>query len=359
MKICIACGGTGGHIFPGLATACELRSRGHRVTLWLAGRDVEAVSVDGWDGEIKSIRAAGFPSGVSIRSIGALLRLLGAIVVSWRTLRRARPDVMLGMGSYASVGPVIAAWLCGIPVVLHEANAVPGRAIAFLARFATRIGITFEAAEGHFSQDGVEITGLPLRTTLQCVEHIPGDSFTLLVMGGSQGAHVLNETVPEAIEKLLAEGIRLRVIHLAGIHDADAVEKRYRDAGINADVHAFSADMASLYAAADFAVARAGAATCMELAICKVPALLVPLPSAARNHQALNAMAMAASGGMAMHPQQDLSADWLARYLRKRVDDPAIIRNMLAKLEGTAPGDGAVRLADLVEQAAAQQDLEE
>ena len=352
MKICVACGGTGGHIFPGWATACELRSRGHTVTLWLAGRDVEAASVDGWDGDITSIRAAGFPSGFSLRAVGAVFRLMAAVFVSWRTLRRSRPDVMLGMGSYASVGPVIGARLCGIPVVLHEANAVPGRAISFLARFATRIGITFEAAARHFSQDGVEMTGFPLRTTLERVGHVSSDTFTLLVMGGSQGAHVLNETVPPAVEKLQAQGGRLRIIHLAGIRDADAVEKRYRAAGISADVHAFTSDMASIYAAADFAIARAGAATCTELAICGVPALLVPLPSAARNHQALNAMAMAARGGMAMHPQQDLTVDWLVGYLGKLIDNPDAIAEMRSRLQGLVPGDGAAQLASLVEDAA-------
>ncbi len=263
------------------------------------------------------------------------------------------------MGSYASVGPVLAARLCGIPVVLHEANAVPGRAISFLSRFAERIGISFEAAAKHLPPDRTCMTGFPLRNILQRVAHVPGDAFTLLVMGGSQGAHVLNETVPKAIEELAAEGARLHVIHLAGIRDADEVEKRYRAADISAEVHAFASDMAAIYAAADFAIARAGAATCTELAICRVPALLVPLPNAPRDHQALNAMAMSADGGMAMHPQQDLTVDWLVGYLTKLMNSPDAIAEMRVKLEGTVPADAAVRLACLVEQAAGKHNLED
>jgi UDP-N-acetylglucosamine--N-acetylmuramyl-(pentapeptide) pyrophosphoryl-undecaprenol N-acetylglucosamine transferase len=352
MKICVACGGTGGHIFPGLATACELRARGHAVTLWLAGRDVEAASVDGWDGEITSIRAAGFPSGISLRSIGVVFRLCGAIFASWRQMRRMRPDVVLGMGSYASVGPVLAARMCGVPVVLHEANAVPGRAISFLARFAARVGITFEAASQHLDAAKVAVTGFPLRGTLSQPLHAASDVFTLLVMGGSQGAHALNETLPKALARLCTQGVSLRVIHLAGVRDADFVEKQYQALGVPAEVHAFAGDMASIYAAADFAIARAGAATCTELAVCGVPALLVPHPTAARNHQALNAMAMAATGGMAMQLQQDLTVDWLVGYLNTLIEEPDTITRMRGKLGGIARADGAVQLADLVERAA-------
>jgi len=327
--------------------------------LWLAGRDVEVASIDGWDGETTSIRAAGFPSGCSPRTVVSAFRLLGAIFASWRELRRSRPDVVLGMGSYASVGPVLAARLCHIPVVLHEANAVPGRAISFLSRFATYIGIGFEAAAEHLPPERSRMTGFPLRSTLERVDHVAGDTFTLLVMGGSQGAHVLNETVPQALEKLVTEGVRLRVIHLAGLRDADAVEKRYRAADVSAEVHAFASEMPAIYAATDFAVARAGAATCTELAICGIPALLIPLPSAPRNHQALNAMAMATGGGMAMHLQQDLTVDWLVGYLKNLINSPDTLATMRSQLNDAVPGDGTARLASLVEGAAGEHDTEE
>ncbi len=352
MKICVACGGTGGHIFPGLATACELESRGHSVTLWLAGRDVEAASVDGWEGAVVSIRAAGFPSGFSLRSIRSAWLLFRAVLAARKQIYRDRPDVLLAMGSYASVGPVIAARSCRVPVVLHEANAVPGRAIAFLSKMATVVGITFEAAAEHLAGVKTAITGLPLRGTLRQVEHVPDDRFRLLVMGGSQGAQVLNETLPDVIAALTAEGLPIRVTHLAGLREADAVEKRYAAAGVDAEVHAFASDMASIYARTNFAVARAGAATCTELAVCGVPALLIPLPTAVRDHQMLNAMALAKDGGVAVQPQQMLTVEWCVDYLRQRIEDPGTVDAMRSQLRGAMLGDGASRLADLVEQAA-------
>ncbi len=350
MRICVACGGTGGHIFPGLATARELQARGHTVSLWLAGRDVEAASIDGWEGDVVSIRAAGFPSGFSLRSVGVTIGLLRAIFVARYRMARARPDVVLAMGSYASVGPVTAARSLGIPVVLHEANAVPGRAIALLSRMATAVGVTFEAAAEHLSGCKVSVTGMPLRGALKQVTHVHAESFRLLVMGGSQGAHVLNETFPNVAGALVGEGLSLRVTHLAGPREADVVAKHYEELGVDAEVHAFVGDMASVYAETDFAVARAGAATCAELAVCGVPALLVPLPTATRDHQMLNALAMASCGGVAMQPQQALTVQWCHDYLRNIIQDSGKVGAMRDRLLGAMPGDGAARLADLVEQ---------
>lgn len=354
MNIDIACGGTGGHIFPGVATATVLRERGHKVTLWLAGRDIETLSVEGWEGDTVAIRAAGFPSGFSIRGLGAAVRLCGAIAASWRIMKRTRPDVVLGMGSYASVGPALAARCHGVPVVLHEANAVPGRAIAFLARFATCIAVAFEDAAESLDKANVRVTGFPLRRELRPMPKPANKGFGLLVMGGSQGAHALNTIVPDAVAKLRQNDIAVQVTHLTGMREAEAVAKRYQDCGIAADVHAFMSDMAACYATADFAIARAGAATCTELAVCGVPALLVPLPTAPRNHQTLNAMAMAKHGGMAMQPQSELTSEWLSRYLKDIVENPDRRTAMQAQLQHAdiAP-DGAARLADVVEEAGA------
>ena len=150
MNIAVACGGTGGHIFPGLATARVLQARGHAVTLWLAGRDVEACSVADWPGATVHIRASGFPSGLSLRSVASVWRMAAAVATAWRRLRETQPDVLLCMGSYASVGPCLAARMLGIPVVLHEANAVPGRAISLLVRFASRVAVGFDEARPWF-----------------------------------------------------------------------------------------------------------------------------------------------------------------------------------------------------------------
>jgi UDP-N-acetylglucosamine--N-acetylmuramyl-(pentapeptide) pyrophosphoryl-undecaprenol N-acetylglucosamine transferase len=161
MNICVACGGTGGHIFPGLAAANELRLRGHEVTLCLGGRDVEAVSVDGWDGKLIALRAVRLE--VSLRNFLSLLRLPLVVLSAAGQLRRIKPDAVLAMGSYTSVAPVLAARLCRIPVVLHEANAVPGKAVSMLARFAKYIGIAFPEAAEHLPGGKTVCCGFPLR----------------------------------------------------------------------------------------------------------------------------------------------------------------------------------------------------
>jgi len=362
MNIAVACGGTGGHTFPGLATARVLQSRGHAVTLWLAGRDVEGSSVDGWQGETVSIRASGFPSGLApLQSARSLWRLFTAGIETWREMRRRRPDVLLGMGSYASVAPCLAAWLLGIPVVLHEANAVPGRAISFLAPFATRIAVGFDAALPYFSKGKASVTGFPLRDGFSALvqDRAVNEPFTLLVMGGSQGAHVLNMRMPDAAAALQVRmGEALHVIHLAGRQDCALVQRSYRDKGILAEVFAFSAEMPRLYAIADLAVARAGAASCTELAVCGLPAVLVPLPHAPRNHQMRNAAAMAEAGGMLVLPESEFTVANMAQRLYTLFSNPAGRRLMRVELRKAVPSDGAPKLADLVESALAGSDRE-
>ena len=335
-----------------MATARVLVQRGHEVTLWLAGRDVEACSVDGWEGPIVHIRASGFPSGVSWRSVLSGVRLAGAVVTAWRRLRETRPVVLLCMGSYASVGPCLAARLLRIPAVLHEANAVPGRAISLLARFASQVAVGFEGAARFFPASvKTVVTGFPLREGFAAGEKTPSDGgLTLLVMGGSQGAHVLNSRMPAVAAALLAKlASPLRVIHLAGRHEADAVRQAYLDRGVDAEVHAFCADMPGLYARADVAVARAGAASCTELAVCGVPAVLVPLPHAPRNHQMRNAEAMAAAGGMQILPESDFSIENMAARLYMLLHDPGALQRMRETLSTAVSADGAERLASLVE----------
>lgn len=352
MNIAVACGGTGGHIFPGLATARALQARGHAVTLWLVGRDVESSSVEGWQGGIISIRASGFPSGVSVQSVLSVLRLASATFAAVRRMHAAPPDALLCMGSYASVAPCLAARLLGIPVVLHEANAIPGRAIAFLARFATRIAVGFEAALPYFTPAGkAVVTGFPLRDGFTAPERESRrQNLTLLVMGGSQGAHVLNERMPAVAAALqVQKGRALHVIHLAGRHEAGLVESAYRTLGVEAEVYAFSSEMARLYAQADLVVARSGAATCTELAVCGLPAVLVPLPHAARNHQMRNAEAMAAGGGMLVMPEAEFTVENMVQRIYTLISNPAALRLMREALLKALPADGARRLADLVE----------
>ena len=356
MKVGVACGGTGGHVFPGLATAVELRKRGHDVVLWLSGRDIESVSTGGWDGRIVKVKAGGLPSGFSLSAVAAGAHLASAFLASVRRMRREPPNVLLAMGSYASVGPVLAARVLRIPVVLHEANAVPGRAICVLARFAVTVAVTFESSARYLAGRRVAVTGLPVRGGLDArfEEGVlrPG-LFTVLVMGGSLGAHRVNEIAAEAMCRLHRAGRPVQVIHLTGAADETMVGSLYAEAGVPHMVFGFLKEMGKAYHAADLAICRAGAASCMELAVCGVPSLLVPLPSAMRDHQTANAQEMKRAGGADVMAEKDLTADRLVEYIEGRRADRHGLAGMKEALKRIAVDGAAARLADLVEQAAA------
>ena len=362
MNVAVACGGTGGHIFPGVATAEVLKKRGHAVTLWLAGRDVESGSTAGWDGPVISVRAAGFPSGFSFRAVTVAWRLFVAFLQCRRRMKAGRPDILLAMGSYASVGPVLAARTLGVPVVLHEANAIPGRAISFLSCFAQAVAVAFKEAAPHLRHSRVVVTGFPVRTDLEArsedgalkpgmftlLHQAPG-SFTVLVMGGSQGAHCLNEMVPPALIRMHGKGIPVQVIHLAGRHDAPDVRNRYEKAGVPAVVFEFLKEMGNAYQAAQVAIARAGAATCTELSVVGLPALLVPLPNVSHDHQTANARAVESGGGADVVDEKNVSVEWLAEYVEKLYRDPARLDAMRQKMKSSAGSGAADRIADLIE----------
>ena len=348
MRIDIACGGTGGHTFPGVATAFELRRRGHDITLWLAGKGVEHQTAQGWDGPVQAVNV--HASGGSLGgNLGSVMRLALAVVPAWRKLRRNRPDVMLAMGSYACVAPALAARLSCIPLILHEANVVPGAAVKLLSRFARETATHFEETARYLPGCRCAHTGFPVRPEFLSVQRQSHEGFTLLVAGGSQGAHALNECVPEALEHLKSRGLSCRVIHLAGTRDCDTVASRYDAAGISHDTRAFMPDIWNAYASADLAVMRAGAATCAELAICGLPALLVPYPYAARDHQRANAQVLASADSVDVIDQNALSSRWLADYLEKYIREPHRLvarREALARL---AVPDAASRLAERIE----------
>lgn len=350
MKVAVTCGGTGGHTYPGLATAVELKRRGHAVTLWLGGRAVETTAVTGWEGPVVRIPARGLQGGVW-RSLGALLGVLRAVACSHAILRRERPDVLLAMGSYASMGPALAAWMLRIPVVLHEANAIPGRAITVLSRFARVVAIAFHGAAAYFRACPTVMTGLPLRQSLQSEPPAaaPPAVFTLLVMGGSQGARALNGLVPAAVGRLAARGLPVHVVHLAGAGHADAVTAAYREVGVEAEVLAYAHDMVAIYRRVTFAIARSGAGACAELGHFCIPALFVPLPGSIRDHQNANAMDAAATGGADVMAQSALTPEGLADYIAPLLQAPGRLSTMRRALAALATVDGAAGLAALVE----------
>jgi UDP-N-acetylglucosamine--N-acetylmuramyl-(pentapeptide) pyrophosphoryl-undecaprenol N-acetylglucosamine transferase len=356
MKVIVACGGTGGHAFPGLAVAEELASRGHDVTVWDSGRDIESSVMKRWKGATFSTGAR----QISARNAFAILR---SVLRCRKEMRRVRPDVLLAMGSYSSLPPVMAARSCGVRTYLHEANTVPGKAVDLLSRFATAVAISFEMTSRFLKDAKTVHTGLPVRSDIASgtrFPFVPNDAFVVFVTGGSQGAHAVNMLMSDAlvqVKKTLdarreagdASVRQLYVIHQTGMKDEGLVMAAYAAAGLPSRVHAFENEMANAFATADLVVARAGASTCFELAACAKPSLLIPLPTALRDHQHHNAEAFAAKGAADEGIQAKLTPEAVCRYILDRYDHPEKLARMSERMRAMASPDSAARVADLVE----------
>lgn len=355
MKVVVACGGTGGHAFPGLAVAEELLKRGHEVTIWDSGRDVESSVMRNWKGAL-------FSTGARQMSLGNAFANLRAIIRCRREMKRTKPDALLAMGSYSSLAPVLAAHAAKVPVVLHEANTVPGRAVEFLSRYAKAVAISFEDTKKFLPSVKTVHTGLPIRSGISSgkrFDFIPAGSFVVFITGGSQGAHAVNEISTEAIV-LLKKALESRgdikkplyVIHQTGAKDEGRVIAAYMLESIPSRVKAFEDCMADAFASADLVIARAGASTCFELAECGKPTLFIPLPSAMRNHQHFNAEAFVKKGAADEAIQSKLTAESLSRYILSKYDAADKLQTMSAKMQSMAISDAANRVADLVERQA-------
>lgn len=358
MKIVVACGGTGGHAFPGLAVAAELKRRGHEVVVWDSGRDIESSVMKSWDGPV-------FSTGARQLSPKNVFSIFASILRCRKEMKRAKPDALLAMGSYSSLPPVLAARMCKVRVFLHEANTVPGKAVEFLSRFADTVAISFDMTARYLKDVKTVRTGLPVRAAItegRRFDFIPANAFVVFVTGGSQGAHAVNLLLMDALSMLKREVDKrlsshppslpprpLYVIHQTGAKDETLVMTEYAKVSLPARVHAFENEMANAFASADIVVARAGASTCFELAACGKPAFFIPLPSAMRNHQHFNADAFVAKGAADEGVQAQLAAKQICRYLLEKYDHSEHLARMAEKMKALATPDAAAKVADLVE----------
>ncbi|MBN1917161.1 MAG: undecaprenyldiphospho-muramoylpentapeptide beta-N-acetylglucosaminyltransferase [Verrucomicrobia bacterium] len=366
--VLVASGGTGGHLFPALALAAELvrRSASTRVAFVGAGRTRTAGPASG-----DAVTSAGFEwhavpgRGLQRRNVLGLVPfawdLTRGYVAARRLVRRLRPDVAVGFGNFGSVAPLVAAHRRGVPVVIHEANALAGKANRWLARYARTVAVQFErAADGLTLAPGgrVETVGMPVREALfglpakaeaRRVYGLDESAFTLLVMGGSQGARRLNEVVCAMLPQLAAMTPHVQVVHLCGRPDEEAVRTAYAPGSVRHAVRAFEPQMERAYAAADCALCRAGAATLAELAVTGTPALLVPYPYATEAHQARNADVLAQGGAAYVAAQADFGSDAVLDFLRQ-MKDAQTREAMAASVRRFARPDATRRLADLVEE---------
>ncbi len=350
MKLIIAGGGTGGHLFPGIAVAEEFlfRDPANQVLFVGTERGIEA----------RAVPAAGYPleliSAAGIRGKGGLGKLRGAAMMfngyrqSCRLLERFRPDAVLGVGGYASLPMLLAARTRQVPSFIHEQNAVPGMTNRLLSRFADRIFITLEESSHFFAGRRTLLTGNPLRRQildrLGAGERGPGNreeergagkeesrcapaqEFNLLVFGGSQGAHAINMAMVAALPLLTRASVRLGITHQTGESDRERVAAAYRSAGVEARVLPFIADMASEYARADLVVCRAGATTIAEVTALAKACLFIPFPYAVDDHQRRNAEALLRQSACFMLLERELSAERLADLILQLAGDPRLVR---------------------------------
>jgi UDP-N-acetylglucosamine--N-acetylmuramyl-(pentapeptide) pyrophosphoryl-undecaprenol N-acetylglucosamine transferase len=326
----IMAGGTGGHVYPALAVAHELKARGHDVVWMGAPESFEARVVPAQGFPIEFVRVSGLRGKGLVKLLLAPLSIARAMLDAWAALRRQAPAVVLGMGGFAAGPGGLVAWLWGTPLVIHEQNAAAGLTNRWLARIARRV---LQAFPGTFA--GATTVGNPVRAPIQAV---PAPQARLaarqgpahvLVIGGSQGAKALNERVPAALA-LLAPHERPEVWHQAGRTLAVAQEA-YRRAGVDATIDAFIDDMAAAYAWADLVVCRAGASTIAELAAAGCGAILVPFPAAVDDHQTTNAKFLVDAGGGWLVQQRDLTAEGLAATLQDMKRQDLLARAMAAK----------------------------
>ena len=326
--IMIMAGGTGGHVYPALAVAGELREAGHTV-IWMGTRKgLEARVVPAAGIAVEWLSVAGIRGKGVMGLLKAPLMLMRALKQSWTILRRVRPDVVLGMGGFVSgPGGLIARW-SGIPLVLHEQNRVPGTTNRLLAR---RASVVLEAFPDSFPTSvGARVTGNPLRREIAALAGVErqrpkAEPLRVLIVGGSLGAKALNDIVPAALG-LIRQPLMIR--HQTGQALRDETAARYHEQGLAAEVTAFVEDMAAAYQWADLAICRSGAMTVSELAAAGLPAILVPYPHAIDDHQTANAHVLADDGAAVLMPQANLTPESLATVLRSLLDEPETLSAM-------------------------------
>lgn len=354
----IACGGTGGHLFPGLAVAEVLHERGHEVVLLVSEKEIDAVALsDRPEFRIEKLSSIGMPSFSSPAFLKFLRRGWESVSHCRRLLRRYRPAAILGMGGFTSAAPVLAAYLQGIPSFIHESNAIGGRANKLTARCATKVLLGFQECAASFPKAEVCVTGTPVRHDLgirlpreQALAsfNLSLDKKTLLVMGGSQGAAKINKLLFKSASLLKSEPIQM--IHLTGEHDVDLAAVNYQREGMPAYVASFHHRMNEVYSAADLIVSRAGAASLSEISYFGLPSVLIPFPFAADRHQHANAAVFKSAGASEVLEESEIKPQKLVELMKSLLHDQQRCDRMSQAAQSLLPREAAVRVADIMEQ---------
>lgn len=341
ITLVITGGGTGGHIFPGVAVAQALMAKIPNAKVVFVGTDraVDQNAMAQYGFTSRAVPCGALKGGTLAAKLKTIARLPWSLFLAWRLLREIKPDLVLGVGGYVTGPVVLAAKLSGIPTCIHEQNSVPGLANRKLGAIVDRVFVSIPGSERFFNTNKCRLTGNPLRHEILALaqkKQSKGNDSVLLVLGGSQGAHRLNTLLPIALADNNGIASSVKVIHQTGRADLESVQAAYHAAGINAEVAAFFTDMAAVYAQASLVVSRAGATTLAELTALGKPSILVPFPFAADDHQTKNAEALVAGGAARMLIENDLQAETFGKEIAKILTDQPLRQQM---------GEAAKRLA--------------
>lgn len=354
VQVAIACGGTGGHLFPGLAVAGELARRGCAAMLFISPKDVDQHAVRGVSGmEIITLPAVGLTRG---GGWAFLRKFIQSYRSTTKLFKSRRPQAALAMGGFTSAPPILAARMAGARTFIHESNAIPGRANRWLARVVHGAFVGFPEAAGRLRNHNLTVTGTPVRSCFEvrepsaCRAELGLDPArpVLLVMGGSQGARGINELLLQSLPILKARGPDWQWLHLTGSSDAQKVARAYAGLQLTAIVRPFLAEMHVALGAATAAVCRAGASSLAELAALRLPAVLIPYPAATDNHQFHNARAFESSGAACLLEEKTASPDVLVQLLSDLIHKPAIREKMRGALAQWHASRAAEQIANAI-----------
>ena len=355
MKLLIAAGGTGGHIYPGIAVANEILGRDPSSEVLFVGtsRGLETKIVTENGFQLALIHSAGLKS-VGMKELARGLALLPkSFLEARKLLKEFRPHVVVGAGGYVSGPVLLIASLMRIPTLVMDSNALPGFTNRRLARFVDRAALAFKEAMPYFGKKGV-VTGNPVRKEFFALEEkTPEEKINLLIFGGSQGARAINNAVIDSLSEMNGLREKVSVTHQTGEADFERIKNAYHAAGWEmAQVRTYISDMMNQFAHTDLIICRAGATTCAELAAAGKPAIMIPLPTAADDHQRRNAEALQQAGAAKMILQSDLNGKVLANTIRDLVSSPEKLKNMGRSARTLAREDAASATADIIEKLA-------
>jgi UDP-N-acetylglucosamine--N-acetylmuramyl-(pentapeptide) pyrophosphoryl-undecaprenol N-acetylglucosamine transferase len=361
-KVMITGGGTGGHVFPGIAVAHELMKRSGTQVLFIGklnGSEAKWVADAGL--KFRGIRASGFPRSLSLRLITFWFDLGAGLMEAGRLIKEFKPSVVFSTGGYVSVPVSLVAAFRGVPVALLEPNVAPGLAAKFLALFVKKVFVGFEQTTSSFPKGRTQWTGIPVREEIKTADKseslknfkLEGQTTTVLMLGGSQGAHVLNQYMTDAIERLGQGYHKVQIIMMTGWNDYQTIVDRLEQCPLKVVLRPFIGNIHEAYAAADLVVARSGAMTCAEILSRGLPAVFIPYPHAS-GHQEMNARILEKAGSAVVITEKQLESEKLIETLDGLLANPETMKTMGEKTKGLARPEASVKIVEALFELAEQ-----